>query len=589
MTDARWQSDSSAAAATGAAPGPPGLVETLRASGDVPAALLDWAVAESHRSGRGVHELLAERGGGEEAVYRKLAELVGAAFEPLGEQEPDTELVRLIPSRFALAHEVAPLRRHDGQLVVVTSRPETLLRADEIATMTGATVGVALAPPSRVQRHLERCYGLGAETVSDVVPESQEPEPRIELVASPSVSISEQLDSAQEASVTRFVNRVLFEAVKAQASDIHVEPFERELRVRFRIDGVLQDVPVPPAVKQLEQALISRIKVLADMDIAEKRLTQDGQIRLNVLGRTVDVRVSVVPSIYGESVVLRILDRQAQYRDLGELGMPVDMLSDFRRVLSLAQGLVLVTGPTGSGKTTTLYASLNHARGPERKVITIEDPVEYRLEGITQIQVRESIGLSFSNLLRNIVRHDPDVIMVGEIRDTPTANIAMNAAITGHLVLSTLHTNDAPTAIGRLAGMGVPRYMIASAVKVVLAQRLVRVICRQCRQPDEDLPDEALREFPSLSGRTVYRGAGCEACRQTGYRGRTGVFESFIVGPAVGELIAEGAPESAIRAAAGERGLVPLRSAGVELVTAGVTSCEELYRVTRDVAQESGG
>ncbi|MBS3734634.1 MAG: type II/IV secretion system protein [Phycisphaerae bacterium] len=560
----------------------------LRADGEVPAPLIDWAAAEAQRTDRDVADLLAERSPThEEAVYRLLADFLGAAYEPLDERQPDAALVARLPSRDALAGDVAPLARDGDQVVLVTSRPETLLRSDELATRIGAPVRVALTAPSRLRRYLERCYGLGAETVSDVVTESRQAEPRVELVASPSVSITDQLDSVQEASVTRFVNRVLFEAVQAQASDIHVEPFERELHVRFRIDGVLQDVPVPPAVKQLEQAIISRIKVLADMDIAEKRLTQDGQIRLNVLGRTVDVRVSVVPSIYGESVVLRILDRQAQYRDLGELGMPGEMLADFRRVLSLAQGLVLVTGPTGSGKTTTLYASLNHVRGPERKIITIEDPVEYRLEGITQIQVRESIGLGFSNLLRNIVRHDPDVIMIGEIRDAATANIAMNAAITGHLVVATLHTNDAPTAIGRLAGMGVPRYMIASAVKVVLAQRLVRVVCEHCKQPDT-LSDEALREFPALSGHAVYRGTGCEACRQSGYRGRTGIFESFLVGATIAEQIADGAPEATIRHSAAAGGLVPLRTAGVERVIAGVTSCEELYRVTRDVTENPG-
>ena len=571
--------------------GPGGSRSFARAaldSGALSPALVRWAAQESQLTGRSVHELLADRAPGQEAeIYRLLAGYLGVDFEPLADERPDAGLVERLPSRFALDHDVAPLRRQDGAFVAVTSRPETVLRADEISTRVGEPVRVLLAPPSRVRRHIERCYGLGAETVSDLVATAEEPEPRIELVASESVSISEELDSAQEASVTRFVNRVLFEAVKSQASDIHVEPFERELRVRFRVDGVLQDVPVPPAVKQLERAIISRIKVLGDMDIAEHRLTQDGQIRLNVLGRTVDVRVSVVPSIYGESVVLRILDRQAQYRDLAEVGMPEPMLEAYRRVLSLAQGLVLVTGPTGSGKTTTLYASLNRVAGPERKIITIEDPVEYRLEGITQIQVRETIGLGFSNLLRSIVRHDPDVIMVGEIRDSATANIAMNASITGHLVFSTLHTNDAPTAINRLVSMDAPRYLIASAVKVVLAQRLVRVICESCKEPQPEVPDEALREFPSLAGASTWRGAGCEACRNTGYRGRIGIFESLLITPEVSEMISAGAETAEVREAAARQGLVPLRQAGVELVRRGVTTFEELYRVTRDVTPES--
>jgi type II secretory ATPase GspE/PulE/Tfp pilus assembly ATPase PilB-like protein len=577
---------------TGAA-GPKGteaFVDSVRSAGVVAEPLIHWAVQESRLTGRSIHELLVERApAAEVAIYRLLAEFLGVEFEPLAGRELDEELARFLPSTFALAHRIAPVEWQDGELVVVTSEAEMLMQADEVSTVVGAPVRLVLGPPSRLNRFIQSFYGLGAETVSELVSENGEAEAPVKLLAPEPVAITESLDSTQEASVTRFVNQVLIEAVKNRASDIHIEPYEQQLRVRFRIDGVLQEIPVPAAVKQLEPAIISRVKVLSDLDIAEKRLSQDGQIRLMILGRPVDVRVSVLPSIYGESVVLRILDQQAQFRDLGELGMPEDMLQRCRRVLSLAQGLVLVTGPTGSGKTTTLYASLSHINRPGRKIVTIEDPVEYRLEGITQVQVKDSIGLGFSRLLRSIVRHDPDVIMIGEIRDAATANIALNSAITGHLVLATLHTNDAPTAVSRLASMGAPRYMIASALKVVLAQRLVRVICPHCKQPVKEIPPDVLADFPVLRDGTVYRGRGCEACRHTGYSGRTGIFESFVVSPSIAEMIINGTGTAAVREAVTGQGLVPLRQAGVELARAGVTTIGEVYRVTRDIAEEDRG
>ncbi len=565
------------------------FLEVVRSAGVVSEPLVHWAAEEHRLSGRAVHELLAERAPAAEArIYELLAEFLGVEFEPLAGRRLDEQLAHHLPSSFALSHRVAPIEWREGELVVVTSEMEMLVKADEVATVVGAAVRMVLGPATRVERFLQHFYGLGADTVNELVSGNGEGEAPIKLIAPEPVAIGESLDSTQEASVTRFVNQVLIEAVKSRASDIHIEPYEQQLRVRFRIDGVLQEVPVPPAVKQLEQPIISRVKVLGDLDIAEKRLSQDGQIRLRILGRPVDVRVSVLPSIYGESVVLRLLDQQAQFRDLGEIGMPEEMLERYRRVLSLAQGLVLVTGPTGSGKTTTLYASLNYVNRPGRKIITIEDPVEYRLEGLTQVQVKEAIGLGFSSLLRSIVRHDPDVIMVGEIRDGVTANMALNSAITGHLVLATLHTNDAPTAVSRLVSMGAPRYMIASALKVVLAQRLVRVICGHCREPLEAIPPEVLADFPMLAGCPTYHGRGCEACRHTGYSGRTGIFESFVGTEPIAEMITRGASAAGIREAATRQGLVPLRQAGAELVRAGVTTVDELHRVTRDIAERDG-
>ena len=561
-----------------------GFIDVLRSAELVDEPMIRWALEESRLAGRAVHELLAERApGAEEGVYAALAEYLGVDFESLERQEVDGDLAQRLPSEFALEHQIAPLRRDDRELVVVTSRPQMLMQESQVSTIVGGPVRMALGPPSRLHRLIQDCYGLGAETVSKLVSEGAESDSAITISMPDTVAILENLDSSQEASVTKFVNQIFAEAVKSHASDIHIEPYEHQLRVRFRIDGVLQEIPIPPAVKKLEQAIISRVKVLADLDIAEKRLSQDGQLRLTVLGRVVDIRVSVLPSIYGESLVLRILDMQTQFRDLGEIGMPESMLQTVTDILSLAQGLVLVTGPTGSGKTTTLYAALNHVNTPGRKIITVEDPVEYRLEGITQIQVKESIGLGFSTLLRSMVRHDPDVIMVGEIRDAVTASMAVNAAITGHLVLATVHTSDAPTAVARLASMGTPSYMISSALKVVLAQRLARVLCPRCKQPAESIAPDVLEEFPGLRGRTLYQARGCEACRFTGYSGRTGFYELLKVTDSLSEIINRGG-RGRIRTAAVQEGMVPLRLAGMMLVENGVTTIDELYRITREIA-----
>lgn len=563
-----------------------GFLDALRSAGMLDPSLLQWATQESKISGKPTYELLSQRVPAiEHSIYSLLAEYLGVEFESLDNAQIDQTLAQTLDSEFALANHVAPLTRQDGQLVLVTSKPKTLLQTNLISTMVSLPVQLVLGPHSRLERFIQRSYGLGADTVSRLLSDpAAKPVQAIKVTASEAVKISTSLDSNQEASVTTFVNQLLVEAVKSHASDIHIEPYEEELRIRFRIDGVLQEVPIPAAVKQLEQAIVSRVKVLGDLDIAEKRLCQDGQIRLTVLDRTVDIRVSVLPSIYGESIVLRILDRQSQFRDLGEIGMPADMLEQYRQTLSLAQGLILVAGPTGSGKTTTLYASLNHVSSPGRKIITVEDPVEYRLNGITQIQAKDSIGLDFSTLLRSIVRHDPDVLMVGEIRDTATANMALNAAITGHLVLATIHTNDAPTAVTRLAAMGAPRYMIAAALKVAVAQRLVRVLCPHCKRPASVIPPELQQEFPDIDVSNLQAAHGCDACRHTGYRGRMGIFQSLPIDESLRPNVLEDG-EASLTAAAYAQGMTSLRQAGIDLVKAGITTLDEVHRVTRDVQQ----
>jgi len=571
------------------------LTEMIRAAGIVSEDVLNWAHHESRMYGRHVHHWLLERVPAvERDLWRILAAYVGVPFDDLSGRARSTELTDRVPSHLAFSHHVAPLAVHDGVMTVAVAQPSTLGVLDEITALIGMKIDAVLSPPSDLERFIQALYGLGAETVDSLAGETPDPGGSIRIVAAESHSLSDALDNDQQASITTFVNQILIQAIKDGASDIHIEPYEQRLRVRFRIDGQLQEVPVPPTVKQFESAIISRVKVLSGLDIAEKRLCQDGQMRLIVLGRPIDVRISVLPTIYGEGVVLRLLDRQVQFRRLDTLGMAPEMLDDYRRMLERTQGLILVTGPTGSGKTTTLYSSMTHVNRPRRKIITIEDPVEYRLEGITQIQVKEQIGLSFSNLLRNILRHDPDVIMIGEIRDSDTANMALSAAMTGHLVFASLHTNDAPTTVARLRNMGSPSYLIAAGLELVLAQRLVRCICPTCKQPEPPPSEQVLTEFPSLSGRTLYRGVGCTDCRFSGYQGRVAVFEFFMATDSIREMVLAGATTGAMRDEALHNGMVPLRHAGIDLVLAGQTTLDEILRATGDLranggAADSGG
>jgi len=550
--------------------------------------VLTWACHESRAYARPVHDLLLERVPAVEGgLWRLLASYMGVPFDDLAGRARSTDLTRRIPSQMAFNYHLAPLEVADDVLTVAVARPEALGRLDEVAAVTGMPVRAVLSPPSNLDRFIQALYGLGAEAVDSLSEELQPDVAPMRILEVESHDLPDGLDGDGQGSITAFVNRLLIQAIKDGASDIHIEPYENRLRVRFRLDGQLQEVPVPPSVKQFEAAIISRVKVLGNLDIAEKRLCQDGQMRLTVLGRPVDVRISVLPTIYGEGVVLRLLDRQVQFRSLDTLGMDPAMLEAYRALLERTGGLILVTGPTGSGKTTTLYSSMTHVNRPRRKIITIEDPVEYRLEGITQIQVKESIGLSFSTLLRSILRHDPDVIMVGEIRDSETANMALSAAMTGHLVFASVHTNDAPTTVARLRNMGAPSYLIAAGLEVVLAQRLVRQLCPRCRQEAPPPTAKVIEDFPVLAGRTLYRAVGCEHCRHTGYQGRTGVFECLIADDEIRQMTLSQATVADLRAAAVRRGMVPLRQAGMRLVVEGITTLDEVLRVTGDLRDGS--
>src|SRR6266481_5554814 len=422
----------------------------------------------------------------EEDVLRWLAKEYGLAYTTLEDLEPDRQLLSLFPARILLKEELLPLRRVNGIVEVATSRLFATQGLDALKTLTGLNLKPVLATSEAIQREIKSRLGVGADTLGKLGEEAS-----FQVVDEHPEEDTNLDTAAEDASIIRFVNQVLRDAIELRASDIHLEPFEHELRIRYRIDGVLQDVPVPAQIKRFQPAIVSRVKILSHLNIAEKRLPQDGRIKIRIDESEVDIRVSVIPMLHGEAVVMRLLRQNATLRGMGQLGMDTRELECFRRVLQLPHGIILVTGPPGSGKTSTLYTALNEINDSVRKIITIEDPVEYQLKGVNQIQVSEKAGLTFARGLRSILRHDPDVILIGEIRDQETAQIAVQASLTGHLVFSTLHTNDAPGALTRLVDMGVEPYLVASSLEAVLAQRLVRVLCKECKAEDHSPPAAA--------------------------------------------------------------------------------------------------
>lgn len=491
----------------------------------------------------------------------------------------DPHLVHDLPLEWVRENMMLPFRRSDGTVGVLFSDPLRLSLVHDVAVMLNTEVIPVLAPQSLVRRAIEQCYLRQERQPQDIVSQTESGETATSIAAP-----TDLLESPQGAPVTQMANLILLNAVRADASDIHIEPDNERLRVRYRIDGVLYDQPGPP--RSMEAALISRLKVMAGLDIAEKRLPQDGAARVRVGDRELDLRVSCIPTTEGERVVLRILQRESLLLPLDALGMPVEVVERFRQLLHEPQGAIWVTGPTGSGKTTTLYAALRELDANRLNIVTIEDPVEYRLRGISQMAVKPKIGLTFATGLRHILRQDPDVILVGETRDTETAEIAVRASLTGHLVLSTLHTTSAAAAVIRLMDMGVPRYLLSSSVMAVLAQRLVRKLCPDCREP-ATVPAEAEfspEERRQLELGTVFKPRGCSHCLE-GYRGRTGIFEFLVVDDRVRELIRSGAGESAIVKAACENGMRTLWQEGIARVADGTTSLDEVFRA---VGRRSG-
>jgi len=474
------------------------------------------------------------------------------------------ELEGLSP-RFMRQFHFVPLAVEDSTVVLAMADPLDFDTVSAVRLFTKLNVRTLLASEPEVESALEKYYPEegGAEEAGEGLPAQ----------AADSEEVEHLRDMASEAPVIRLVNNMIARAVEQRSSDIHLEPFEKEFRVRYRIDGVLYSMDPPP--KELRAAVLSRLKLMARLNIAERRLPQDGRIKLKTLGKEIDLRVSTLPTLYGESLVMRLLDRSAgDFYELPNLGFPERMLARMEHYTSQPHGIFLVTGPTGSGKSTTLYSALKRINLPDKKIITIEDPVEYQMDGINQIHVNPQIGLTFATGLRHIVRQDPDVIMVGEIRDLETAEIAIRAALTGHLVFSTLHTNDAPSAITRLTDMGVENYLIASSLMAVLAQRLVRVICPECRMADEGRS--------AALGRQVFRGAGCAHCSGTGYLGRQGIFEMMEVHEEVCRLVVQNADATVLAAAARNNGMTTLKEDGWDKVNRGVTTVDEVLRVTQD-------
>ena len=471
-----------------------------------------------------------------------------------------------------------PIHFDNGLLSIACVYPNDYALVNTIRQLTQHEIKTYLAPEVEIMDLIDRLYGAASSDMERIIEGiGEDGMEGLEDVE----DIEHLKDLASEAPVIRLVNLFLQKAVESQASDIHIEPFEKEFKVRFRIDGILHDIESPP--KNLKAAIISRIKLMAKLNIAERRLPQDGRIKLRVLGKEIDLRVSTLPTLFGESVVLRILDKgSTQSFDLSKLGFLPDTLHEVNKLIRRPYGMYLVTGPTGSGKSTTLYGALRRINLPDKKIITIEDPVEYQIEGVNQIHVNPQIGLTFASGLRHIVRQDPDVIMVGEIRDLETAEIAIRAALTGHLVFSTLHTNDAPSAISRLIDMGAEDYLLASSILGILAQRLVRVICEQCREPVRPEP-AILKQFGFQPDTLFYQGKGCPACANTGYRGRIGIFELMPMTEEIKHLTISNAPASQIRKTAIEQGMRTLQEDGFLKVRKGWTTLAEVLRVTQDV------
>jgi type IV pilus assembly protein PilB len=513
----------------------------------------------------------------EESLLDFLSRFYGVPGIDLRTFEPEAALIRLLPSEVATKFMALPVSRSGRRLVVAMANPTNIFAIDDIKFITGYDVDPHVASEGSLKRALDRAYD-SAGTMADVMKSIDD---ELSVIEEVEEADDAGVAGADEAPIVKLVNSLIFDAVRKGASDIHMEPYEKSIRVRFRIDGVLQEMMSPPF--KFKAAILSRLKIMAELDIAERRVPQDGRIKIKVQGRTIDLRVSSLPTIFGEKIVMRILDKGNLNIDLEKLGFEPGAMKEFVSAIANPYGMVLVTGPTGSGKTTTLYSALSRVNTPEVNVLTAEDPVEYNLDGINQVLVHEGVGLTFAAALRAFLRQDPNIIMVGEIRDLETASIAVKAALTGHLVLSTLHTNDAPSAIGRLVDMGIEPFLVCSSVNLVLAQRLVRRVCVSCKRPIT-LNDEVLRELQlspqEAAGGTFFLGAGCVDCSNTGYRGRQGVYEVMPMTPKLRELVLERASAAEIKKTAIAEGMLTLRRDGLMKLRRGLTTTEEILKET---------
>lgn len=523
----------------------------------------------------------------EDQLIGFLSRQYGIPSITLSQLDIDPDVLRLIPVQIARKYEVLPVKRTGNALTLAMADPTNVFALDDVAFMTNLQVLPVVASQGSIRKAIERMYETETSAISEVISAMEGDTASMEVLESEAEEAPSKLDifelkeATEEAPVVRLVNLILSDAIKRGASDVHLEPFEKVFRVRYRIDGVLHEMMTPP--KRLEPAILSRVKIMSSLDIAERRLPQDGRIKLRYANREIDLRVSTLPTIHGEKIVMRILDKEALTLDLTKLGFDAWGIEQFNKAIRSPYGMILITGPTGSGKTTTLYSAVHAINSPDINIMTAEDPVEYNLKGINQVQINEEIGRTFASILRSFLRQDPDVILVGETRDLETAQIAIRAALTGHLVFSTVHTNDAPSTIARLTDMGIPSFLVASSLLLIVAQRLARRVCRECREPYE-ADEESLASYghvPQGGGKvTLYKGKGCQSCNFTGLRGRVAIYEVMPITQESRDLILRAAPASEIRDVAAQQGVRSLRQAGLAKVIEGVTTVEEILRVT---------
>ncbi len=513
----------------------------------------------------------------ENDLYNTLSEQLNIPYIKLKEIQIDAKVFEKLPAKFACHYKVMPVKLEENTLTIATRDPLDVRILDDIRLFSGFNVISVLAAESDISEAIRKYYGLGAETIEEIIDVTDKdlvmPETKTETID----------EMAEDASIIKFVNQILVQAIKDNATDIHIEPYENELKTRYRIDGILYDVPVPSGIKYFQSAVVSRIKIMANLDIAERRLPQDGRIKIKVGANEMDLRISILPTQFGESVDIRILSGAMLY-SLEKLGLLQSDFEILEKLIKKPHGIIFVTGPTGSGKSTTLYACLTKINNQDRKIITIEDPIEYQIKGITQIQVHPRIGLSFATGLRSMLRHDPDIMMVGEVRDFETAEITIRVALTGHLVFSTLHTNDAAGGITRLIDMGIEPFLVASSVECFIAQRLVRLICQKCKV-EKRMDKNILSEF-GIENITdniyVYEGKGCDDCKFTGYKGRTAIYEFLLMDEGIRDLVLKRASADQIKKKALEFGMHTLRMDGWEKIKKGLTTINEVIRVTEE-------
>ena len=532
------------------------------------------------------HKLLVELNlATEEDTYRALAQVNNLPYIDLPKIEIPQEVLNSVPLKLIFHYRMIPIALEGDTLTIALSEPLKQLELGNLRLILNKRLKIVIASPSAIHNFLKNKFGLGAATIEKLRQEKGMSQTTEEIIFDVKPTDTTQVDPT----IADFVDQIILEALRLQATDIHIEPYGTSIRLRYRIDGLMQPIPLPSGLRQFYNPIVSRLKIMAGLDISERRLPQDGRIAMKLGNEDYDLRVSVIPTKFGEAVCLRILGRQSLFRDLSQLGMEPWQESIFSELTKLSQGLVLITGPTGSGKTTTLYAALAHANDETRKIITIEDPVEYRLEGVQQIQVHEEIGLTFSAGLRAVLRHDPDVVLIGEIRDNETAEIAVRAAQTGHLVFSTLHTNDSISAVTRLMDMKIDSYLIGSSLVCSIAQRLARRVCKHCAVPDDSLNDRIKKEMAAALNITVeevraFKGSGCVECNYQGCRGRIAIYEFFIVTDEIAELIEPGVKISQLRQAAKAYGWKSLREHGWRKVQDGIIPVTEQHRLTHKIS-----